>query len=271
MGSFLLVKKFDLSRMTDREYVRFMSALLELIPPPVKKEGSESSEESDDKPQKRRFGEGLRRNMDPSRIGMPYDLMKEMEDDVDRMRENFEDEFPLKESDEAKLHAENCKKILNFIFMQIKMSATLPFEQEKKAARSLTRFMKTYEGILQEPFHDASWRISGIVLDSQIGYCAPSIKTLKLNVYFDALKEEYGAYASTSRYRQRILLSRGARYDSNPKLRKRLGEYFEDLTLYVQAQEVILHTADSKNFITNLNQLIKKTEEKIKLRETPMK
>ena len=89
---------------------------------------------------------------------------------------------------------------------------------------------------------------------------------------FDAtLKEEYGAYASTSRYRQRILLSRGARYDSNPKLRKRLGEYFEDLTLYVQAQEVILHTADSKNFITNMNQLIKKTEEKIKLRETPMK
>ena len=125
MGSFLLVKKFDLSRMTDREYVKFMSALLELIPPPVKKEGSESSEEGDDKPQKRRFGEGLRRNMDPSRIGMPYDLMKEMEDDVDRMRENFEDEFPLKESDEAKLHAENCKKILNFILFSAYLNSFL--------------------------------------------------------------------------------------------------------------------------------------------------
>lgn len=235
----------NLTHLNAAEYLAFMNAVLNLLPPP-----------DADRPEIESLDEDVRASGSPA-IGVSPQFAQTYEDDIMVLADVVEESRINQETEEAQLYEKNRDSLVVYITTRISRAGTLPLDAERDAGKFLYKVIKPYIGIARLPVAQETAKIQGLLLDLRKEENKPYVTTLALDAYLAELENTNNAYiAVTSERTQSRAVNRK---ESGTVLRGRIDEYYDDLVMLAQSYSVAVPSEKATMFVSNLNQLISET------------
>lgn len=248
MGNYTKIKHIMLYDLNNTEYLAYLNALLELLPPPPPL--------PDDRPVIESVNDEVLAQGSPD-IGLSAEFVQTLENDVMLLADVVNESRISQETEEAGIHETNRDNLVLYITSRISRAGTLPLEVERNAGKHLYKVVKPYIGIARLPFAQETEQIKGMLIDLRKEENAAYVTALGLDTYLTELEKENNAYAALTSKRTQ---SRAAnKKESGTELRKRLDEQYDDLVMLAQSFSVAKPSEAATTFVKNLNQLISET------------
>lgn len=249
MGNYKKILTINLVHLNNAEFLAYMNAVLNLLPAP-------SGGDSGDRPEIESLDDGVRTGGSPD-LGLSPQFLDTYEKDVLALADVVDESRIAQETEEAAVHEKNRDNLVVYITTRISRAGTLPLEAERDAGKSLYKVIKPYIGIARLPVAQETAKIQGLLLDLRKEENKTYVTTLGLDAYLTELEKENHAYIALTN--QRTQNRAAGRKESGIVLRKRIGEYYDDLVILAQSYSVAVPSEKAAMFVNNLNQLISET------------
>ncbi len=245
MGTYKEIKVIMLYTLNNAEYLAYMNAVLNLLPPPP-----------EDRPEIESLDENLLSKGAPA-IGLSAKFVNTFEKDLLALADVVEESRTAQETEAAAVHEKNRDNLVIYITTRISRAGSLPLEAERDAGKYLYKIIKPYIGIARLPVAQESAKIQGLLLDLRKDENVSYITTLGLDAYLAELEKENNAYITLTSQRTQSRVAN--KKESGAELRKRIDLYYEDLVMLAQSYNVVQPSEATTTFVDNLNQLISET------------
>lgn len=249
MGNYKKILTINLVHLNNAEFLAYMNAVLNLLPAPSGGGGG-------DRPEIESLDEDVRTSGSPD-LGLSPQFLDTYEKDVLALADVVDESRIAQETEEAAVHEKNRDNLVVYITTRISRAGTLPLDAEREAGKFLYKVIKPYIGIARLPVAQETAKIQGLLLDLRKEENKTYVTTLGLDAYLAELEKENNAYAALTS--QRTQNRAASRKESGIVLRKRIGEYYDDLVMLAQSYSVAVPSEKATMFVNNLNQLISET------------
>lgn len=245
MSTYTEIKVIMLYTLNNAEYLGFMNAVMNLLPPPPS-----------DRPEIESLDEDVLVQGSPE-IGLSAQFVTTFEKDLLALADVVEESRISQETEKAVEHEKNRDQLVIYTTTRISRAGSLPLKAEREAGKYLYNVIKPYIGIARLPVTQESAKIQGLLLDLRKEENLPYVKTLGLEGYLAELEKENKAYIDLTS--QRTQNRAANKKESGTAIRSRVDEYYQDLVMLAQSYNVVHPTEASITFVNNLNQLISET------------
>ena len=175
MGTYKEIKVIMLYTLNNAEYLAYMNAVLNLLPPPP-----------EDRPEIESLDENLLSKGAPA-IGLSAKFVNTFEKDLLALADVVEESRTAQETEAAAVHEKNRDNLVIYITTRISRAGSLPLEAERDAGKYLYKIIKPYIGIARLPVTQESAKIQGLLLDLRKDENVSYVTTLGLDAYLAEL------------------------------------------------------------------------------------
>lgn len=247
MGSYKKIPSIYLLKFNNAEYLTFMNHVLKLLPKPGEPENPDENPDI------------LAIDDDETPVmGLTKEFLDTFEKDLLLMGDAVDESRTSQETENMDVYETNRDSLVTYITTRISRAGSLPLEAERDAGKWLYKVAKPYIGIARLPNAQETSKIKGLIIDLKKEENAPYVTTLGLDAYIDELEKTNNKYEELSQ--QRTVARVTNKKENGTDLRKRIDVYYDDLTTLVQSHNIVSPTAQSAQYVDDLNQLIKETE-----------
>lgn len=249
MGKYTKIKTIDISKLTNTEYYSFLKDMLDLAP--KKDEGEEDLPEV-------QMVLKIKQAIDLENIGVPEADLMALEEDLLALEGVLKISLVADETAMIAEHEQNRDALVLYTTSLIQRSKMIPNPTKQEAGKVLTPIIKPYIGIVRKTAKQETAMIIAMLRDLRQEKYAAYIEALQLGPILDDLEKENDAYTQMTqdRIRHRSAIKEK---ESATELRKRLDDEYDDFTFMLQSFNGISPTTQSREYISNLNELITQT------------
>lgn len=241
MGTITKVRDINVAKLNNAEYRTFMARFLSLIKPGGGEPGSPGEIGFDPD--------------DP--LGIPEELRTAFNADFALLTDAVNQSTASAETAQMSAIDKERDDLLVFITSTIAQMTKSPLTAQRAAAQKLYPAVKPYIGAARLANLQETAAIEGLLADLAKGDLPDALTAITLTEVVAALQEKNRQYADLTERRTNAKADQPV--ESAKKIRLRMDEEYDEMSIYAFAQSVVKPTATTATFINRLNALIDET------------